>query len=124
MKEHLQDGGFRVLEEIDRADAEQVSISAPVPKAKKPGQEAGQDPHAPRKTDSPTVRAWRQRMATDEAKQIYKQRAASVERANADLKTHRGLKPFSVRGLHKVRCIALLSVLAYNIKLFGRALLA
>jgi len=61
------------------------------------------------------VAAWRQRMGTDEAKPIDKQRAATAETVNADAKTHRGLDSFAVRGLGKALVSAGLFVLTYNI---------
>jgi hypothetical protein len=90
-------------------------LSMPVPKPRK----AGTDPHQPKRTDSSAVGAWRVRMATSEAKAIYKQRAATVETVNGELKTVRGLGRFLVRGLHKAWCVALWSVLAYNIMHLG-----
>jgi hypothetical protein len=87
----------------------------PVPKPRK----KDIDPHQPKKTDSAAVAEWRQRMGTPEAKAIYKERASTIETVNAELKTHRGLKPFRVRGLAKVRCVALWCALAYNIMHFG-----
>jgi hypothetical protein len=62
-------------------------------------------------------------MATDQAKTIYKGRAATSETVNADLRTYRGLDRFLVRGLAKVKCVALWSALAYNLMHFGKALL-
>ena len=82
------------------------------------------DPYAPQPDDSPEVAAWRARMATPEAQEIYKLRAATSETVNADLRTYRGLGPFLVRGLAKVRCVALWSALAYNLMHFGRQLLS
>ena len=58
-------------------------------------------------------------MATPEAKAIYKQRAATIETVNGELKTVPGMGRFLVRGLHKARCVALWSVLAYNVVPFG-----
>ena len=55
----------------------------PVPKPRK----KGTDPHRPKKTDSEAVAEWRQRMGTPEAKEIYKERAATIETVNAELKT-------------------------------------
>ena len=46
-------------------------------------------------------------MGTEAAKEIYKQRASTVETVNADLKKHRGLVQFTVRGLRKAKCVAL-----------------
>ena len=54
-------------------------------------------------------------MQTDEAKEIYKLRAATMETVNGDLKEHRGLTQFRVRGLGRVQSVVLLSVLTYNL---------
>ena len=102
------------------AAKEGVTVYAPVPKPRK----KDVDPHAPKKTDSPEVAQWRQRMATPEAKELYKQRAATVETVNAECKTYRGLGPLLVRGLNKVRCVALWSALAYNLMHFAKDLVA
>jgi hypothetical protein len=53
-------------------------------------------------------------MVTQEAKQKYKDRAATVEWANALLR-NRGLYRFLVRGLHKARAVLLWFVLAHNL---------
>jgi Transposase DDE domain len=62
-------------------------------------------------------------MATAEAKQISTQRAATIETANGELKTQRGMGRFLVRGLKKARCVALWSVLAYHVVHLGVKLL-
>ena len=62
-------------------------------------------------------------MASDEGKEIYKQRAAASQTVNADLRTHRGLGRIMVRGLKKAQAVALWSALAYNLKHFGPVLL-
>ena len=118
VKEHLIDGGYVGLESIERAAEEGVTIYAPVPKPK----QAGQDPHAARKGDGPGVAGWRQRMGTEEAKTIYRQRFSTSETINGDLKAWRGLGCIRVRGLRKVRCIALWCALTYNILHFAPAL--
>jgi hypothetical protein len=81
----------------------------------KPRKGDTRDPHAPRDGDSEAVATWRQRMSTDEAKAIYKERAATAETVNADAKAHRGLDSLSVRGLTKVAGSASLFALTYNI---------
>lgn len=53
-------------------------------------------------------------MAADERKEIYKQRAATSDTVNADLRTYRGLSQITVRGLQKAKCVALWCALAYN----------
>ena len=117
--EHLVDGGYIGLESVDQSAAAGTTLYAPVPKPKK----EGVDRHEPKKTDSEAVADWRQRMGTPEARTLYKERASTVETANAEIKTCRGLKPFLVRGIRKAQCVALFSVLAYNLVHFGRQLL-
>jgi hypothetical protein len=53
-------------------------------------------------------------MATDEAKEIYKERAATVECVNA-LARNRGLRQFPVRGLEAVKSAALLFAIAHTL---------
>jgi transposase len=115
--EQLVDGGYVTLDDLDRAAAADpaVTLYMPVPKPRK----TGVDPHHPKKTDSAAVAEWRQRMGTAEAKAIYQRRAATIETVHAELKAHRGLTPFRVRGLAKARCVALWCVLAYNVMHFG-----
>jgi transposase len=115
--EQLLDGGYVKLDDLDRAAAADppVTMTMPVPRPRK----KDADPHQPKKTDSEAVAAWRVRMGTPEAKEGYKDRAATIETVNAELKTARGLGAFRVRGLSKVTCVALWSVLAYNVMHFG-----
>ncbi len=122
VKDHLIDGGYVKLEDLDRAAATDppVTMFMPVPKPRK----AGTDPHQPKTTDSEAVGQWRQRMGTPEAKEIYKQRAATIETVNGELKMERGLKPFRVRGVSKVRCVSLWCALAYNVMHFGWQMLS
>ena len=121
VKEHLLDGGYVRLEDVDRAAAADpaVTLYMPVPKPRK----KDVDPHQPKKSDTAAVAEWRHRMATDEAKTIYKERASTIETVNGELKEVRGLKPFRVRGLSKVRCVSLWCALAYNIMHFGGQML-
>jgi transposase len=116
--EQLLDGGYVKLEAIDQAAADDTTVYMPVPKPRK----KGTDPHQPKKGDSPAVEAWRKRMGTDEAKAIYKKRSSTIETINAELKTQRGVGPFNVRGLEKIKCAVLWSVLAYNVVHFGKRL--
>ncbi len=118
-----------MLEEIDRAAEEQVTLYVPPP-APHDRAKAGSE-YLPKKSDSPAQARWRERMAGEEAKVIYKQRASTSETANADLKQHRGLTQLAVRGLAKARSVALTSVssvepwcaLGYNLLHFGGTLL-
>lgn len=113
----LVDGGFPAHEQIDVV-AHKTEVYAPVPeprtKKDDPGHEIAQDKHQAKPDDSTAVAQWRQRMATDEAKQLYKLRAATAECVNAQAR-NRGLQRMAVRGRAKVRCVALLFALAHNL---------
>lgn len=110
-REHLVDGGFTKLEAIDAAAAAGTCVYAPVPTPRV----ENIDPHEPKQNDSDAVAQWRLRMSTDEAKEIYKQRAATAETVNADLRCHRALDRLLVRGNGKVTCVALLAAITYNL---------
>jgi hypothetical protein len=109
-QEMLVDGSFVKHEDLDQAEQAGVTVYAPVMESKDPNREK----HTPRKDDSPAVAAWRTRMATEEAKRIYRQRAATAECVNA-LARNRGLRQFLVRGLRKVKAVALWYALAHNL---------
>jgi transposase len=110
--ELLVDGGYPEHTAIDAAAAGGTTLYAPVPQ---PRAGDARDPHTPRATDSAAVAAWRQRMATEAAKAIYPQRAATAETVNADAKAHRGLDHLAVRGRDKVWGSACLFALTYDI---------
>lgn len=111
-QEMLVDGGFVKKADIDHVSPPQggTTVYAPVMASKDPKR----DPHTPRDDDSPAVAEWRQRMASDEAKAIYRQRASTAECVNA-LARNRGLQRFLVRGLQKVKAVALWYALAHNL---------
>jgi len=124
-RQWLVDGGFPAHEQID-AVAGKTEVYAPVPKSKppkpQPGIEAGQPvtPTAalsefdPKPGDSAAVAKWRERMNTERAREIYRQRAATAECVNA-LARNRGLLRMPVRGLARVGCVVGLFVLAHNL---------
>jgi hypothetical protein len=115
-KEALVDGGF-----VDYSDFERVSQQATVIYATPANYRSNQpDPYAPQPNDTPAISAWRERMATEAAKEIYKLRAATAECVNA-IAANRGLTQFVVRGLNKVKAVALWYALLHNL-LRGRAL--
>ena len=111
-KDVLVDGGFVKHDDIDTVSAPEqgCTVYGPVPKPK----DASQDRYTPRATDSAAVAAWRQRMATPEAQAIYKDRAATAECVNA-LARNRGLRQLLVRGVAKVKAVALWYAIAHNL---------
>lgn len=68
----------------------------------------------------PVIAAFRARMQTDQAKEIYKQRSPVAEFTNAWIKDKFGLRQFSVRGLAKVQMEALWASLTLNIQIWIR----
>jgi hypothetical protein len=100
--QHLADGGFAKLEDIEALSKKGVETFVPVPKPR----DASRDRHGPHAGDSQGVADWRKRMGEDEAKEVYKERAATAECANAQAR-NRGLTQFLVRGLEKVKTIPL-----------------
>jgi transposase len=110
--EMLVDGGFTKKSDIDKVSSPQgkTTVYAPVMKSKDPNRDA----HTPRSDDSAAVAEWRERMATDEAKEIYKDRAASAECVNA-IARNRGFWHFPVRGSPKARVIGVWYALVHNI---------
>ena len=75
-----------------------------------------------RAEDSPAVAAFKQKMTTPEAQQIYKQRAGVAEFPNAWIKDKIGLRQFRLRGRVKVGIEALWAGLTYNIQQWIRLL--
>jgi transposase len=107
--QHLADGGFAKLADIADLAHAGVVVYVPVPTPRN----AERDRYAPLPGDPPEVAAWRERMNTDDAKAIYKERAQTAECANAQAR-NRGLKQFLVRGLEAVTATALWHALAQN----------
>ena len=104
----LADGGCTTLENIDQMAGRGGEVFAPLRERR-----SGRKSSEIRPTDSQAVQQWRERMSTDEAKAIYKQRAATAEWANARCRAQ-GLLQFLVRGLKKVLSVALLHAITNN----------
>jgi hypothetical protein len=73
---------------------------------------------AERAHEPDALKTWRARMATAEGQNIYDRRRR-IELVNAHLK-NRGLGRMNLRGLAKVKIVALLQALAHNIMLASR----
>ena len=119
----LVDGGFPAHEQIEAVHAHtkgQTEVIAPVPEPRRKADKRDDDARPPpdkyrrKEGDSEPVAQWRARMAGDEIKDVYKQRAATAECVNA-LARNRGLQRMPVRGLGKVRAVAYLYALAHNL---------
>lgn len=69
-----------------------------------------------RKEDSPAVAAFRSKMQTDQAKQVYQHRAQIAEFPHAWIKEKLRFRRFRLRGLVKVQAEAVWVCLTYNIR--------
>jgi transposase len=111
-KEALADGGFAKhtdIEEIER-ECGGCKVYTPVPEPKDPKV----DRYAPHRGDSAEILRWRARMGSAEGKEIYKQRASTAECVNAQAR-NRGLLRLLVRGVEKVKSVALWFAIAHNV---------
>ena len=116
---YLMDGGFATREDITILEHRGVRVYAPV---RLPRNRPEEERYLPRYGDGEEVVRWRRRMATQEAKTIYRSRCAIAEWANAQARMH-GVSQFNVRGLAKVTSVMLLVAVAHNF-LRWRALVA
>lgn len=114
-KEALVDGRVVSLKDIEEVQGgkKKCTVYAPVAKPKK----EGVDRYQPKATDSKEVAEWRKRMGTEEAKEIYKERAATAECVNAQAR-NRGLQQLLVRGRQKVKAVATWFAIVHNMARF------
>ncbi len=71
------------------------------------------DLYEERLTDAIAVKKWKLRMKSEEGQEIYKERAETAEWTNAQAR-NRGLRQVLVRGLQKVKNVALIYALTQN----------
>jgi hypothetical protein len=109
---YLMDGGYVKRDDITALEQAGVTVYAPLrpPRTATSGREAT----SPRPDDSPEMVSWRERMGTDQAKEIYKQRAATAECVNAQCR-RRGVQQFRVRGVAATLSVMLLVAISHNL---------
>ena len=110
--EYLADAGFVHLDDIKQLTEWGVTPYLPI-KDEKKKKSTGVDPYAAKAGDSPEVIAWRARMGTEEAQEIYKDRSATAEFPNATAR-NRNFRQLNVRGLLKAHAASLWQALAHN----------
>jgi transposase len=109
----LADGGFTTYKGIE--DVETLHKKCKVYTPVKSTPQSDKDPHSPQPGDSEVIIKWRKRMATEEAKEIYKRRSSTAEFSNAQSR-NKGLLQFLVRGIDGVKGVVLLFALAHNMQ--------
>ena len=110
-KAYLMDGGFATRGDITALEERGLTVYAPV---RLPRNKPEEERYQPRYGDTPQVVQWRQRMATEEAKAVYRGRGSTAEWANAQVSQH-GVTRFTVRGVAKLTSVMLLVAVAHNI---------
>lgn len=111
--EALLDAGFANPDDVTALEAAGVRIFMP-PRDEKKDVQAGRDPYAPKRRDSAEVAAWRQRMGTAEAQQVYRQRSGLAEIIHARMEQRKWYR-FRLRGHRKAKTEALWQALAHNV---------
>jgi hypothetical protein len=109
--EYLVDGGYAKLEAIHAVESAGTKVYAPVLNSRNKTSDA----HARKRADTDRTADWRARMATDDARTVYRERAATAETVHADLRRWRGFQQFTVRGLRKVKAVSTLMALTHNL---------
>jgi transposase len=110
-QDYLIDGGFAARDDITTLEQRGITVYAPV---RAPRNKPTDERYARRYGDSAEVATWRRRMASDEAKAVYRQRGAIAEWVNAQVRQH-GVSQLRVRGLTNVTALVLLAAVAHNV---------
>ena len=97
----LVDGGYVSLDGIEAVAARGSALHAPLGDALA-------------NCDRPAIVAWRQRMQSEAGKLLYRMRGQTIEWVNAGAR-NRGLYGVLVRGVQKVRAVALWHAMAHNL---------
>ncbi len=109
---YLIDGNFAKHDDVTTLQRRGVTVYAPI---RSPKCAVSRRSKAdPRPKDTPEVAMWRARMETEEAKAIYKERAATSECVNAQARRH-GLTQLMVRGMKNVLSALLLAAITHNL---------
>lgn len=108
----LVDSAYATKEGVTRVESAGTKVVSTVPRSEQL-EKHGKDPHSRQKGDSDEYANFRARMAEDEYKELYKLRPSIAEFPNADCR-NRNLRQFPVRGLAKVKAVALWHAMAFN----------
>jgi transposase len=109
----LTDGGFSTLADIEATEQAGTTVYTPVKEEEKQ-KAAGKDPFAAKPGDSPIIAAWRARMGTEPAQELYRLRGQTAELPNAHLR-NQGVYQVGVRGVAKVKAALYWHVLILNL---------
>jgi transposase len=108
----LVDSAYATQDSVTRAESAGTKVVSTIPRACELI-EHGKDPYAKQRRDTQEYALFRARMAEPEYQRLYQLRPSIAEFPNADCR-NRNLKQFRVRGLVKVKAVALWHALAFN----------
>jgi transposase len=108
----LADSAYATQESVTAAEKAGTKVVSTIPRSDQL-ERHGKDPHERQRRDTDEYVQFRARMAEPEYKELYKLRPSIAEFPNADCR-NRNLRQFRVRGLAKVKAVAIWSALAFN----------
>jgi transposase len=108
----LVDSAYATQDSVTAAESAGTKVVSTIPRASELIAH-GKDPYAKQRRDTQEYALFRARMAQPEYQKLYHLRPSIAEFPNADCR-NRNLKQFRVRGLSKVKAVALWHALAFN----------
>lgn len=108
----LVDSAYATKEGVTSAQQGGTAVISTVPRSEQL-KSHDKNPHERQKNDTDEYVKFRERMVLEEFQTLYKQRPSIAEFPNAVCR-NRGLRQFPVRGLPKVKAVALLFAIAFN----------
>lgn len=110
----LVDSAFATKEAVTNVALKGTTVVGGIPRA---GQliKHGKDPHSPQRDDTEAYKRFRVRMGEEFFRELFKRRPSIAEFPNAVCRND-GLYQFRVRGLIKVKAVALWHALAFNFR--------
>lgn len=110
----LVDSAFATKEAVTNVELKGTTVVGGIPRA---GQliKHGKDPHSPQRDDTEAYKRFRVRMGEEFFRELFKRRPSIAEFPNAVCRND-GLYQFRVRGLIKVKAVALWHALAFNFR--------
>lgn len=110
----LVDSAYATKESVTEVERAGTIVIGGLPRLSQLEKNGG-DPHSEQRGDTPEYVQFRARMAQDEFKDLFKKRPQTAEFPNAVCR-NQGLRQFLVRGLEKVKAVALWHAIAFNFR--------
>lgn len=109
----LVDSAFATRGDVAKVESAGTAVYSTI-KGEKKMKSEGKDPYTPDPNDSIGYAKFRERMSHSESQEIYKRRPSIAEYPNAECR-NRGCRLLRVRGLERVKSVALLYASTFNL---------